>query len=53
MRLALENMRRRDDAPNRAGMRGDDLSVIIEGTDESVVGLCYDTEHATSVRMKI
>ncbi|MFC1526269.1 sugar phosphate isomerase/epimerase family protein, partial [Candidatus Latescibacterota bacterium] len=46
VRIALENMRRRPDAPNRTGMHLDELSQIISGTDPSTVGICLDTGHA-------
>lgn len=46
VRIALENMRRRPDAPNRTGMHVDELSQIISDTDSSTVGICLDTGHA-------
>jgi sugar phosphate isomerase/epimerase len=44
--IALENMRRRPDAPNRTGMLVDQLTAIVAGLDPSTVGLCFDTGHA-------
>ena len=46
VRIALENMRRRPDAPNRTGMRVGELLQIISDTDPATVGICFDTGHA-------
>jgi len=46
MRLALENMRHRIDNPNRTGMYTDQLTEIISGLDERIVGICFDVGHA-------
>jgi sugar phosphate isomerase/epimerase len=46
VRIALENMRYRPDAPNRTGMFVDQLSEIVADSDPSTVGLCFDTGHA-------
>lgn len=45
-RIALENMRRRPDAPNRTGIVVDQLLEIVAGMDPATVGLCFDTGHA-------
>ncbi len=45
-RVALENMRHREDNPNRTGMYVDQLTEIVDGLDPAVVGICFDTGHA-------
>ncbi len=45
-RLAIENMRSREDNSNRTGMYTDQLTQIIDGLDPAVVGICFDTGHA-------